>query len=288
MFKRPLVFMSSAKPCLKTPVFQSSRHFTFQAPRLAKSSARQASKAQPNTKPANKKPASQQPSRKNVTDIRFIGRKSASLAEIDRKVAQKGEVVLFKSSSQRSYITGAYGIAAFAFGYAVINSSLDYQDTRANLAYWQKSLNIGVCIVMSVMGTVFISRTSRLVRDITAVDIKGKTFLRVRVRSMTPFRRPYTVTVTPNQMLFHQRLVAGSPMPQAQDLKISFFRNPLKAINFSLFKTFISIRRIFTQEDFIMMEMQGQKGAYRVGIDGYVSHDLLALASPTGQHIGQQ
>ncbi|KUL88270.1 hypothetical protein ZTR_05011 [Talaromyces verruculosus] len=284
MFKRPLTFISSAKPCLQTPVFIPSRHFTYQAPRLAKSSARQASKAQPNnTKPANKKPASQQPSHKNVTDIRFIGRKSASLAEIDRKVAQKGEVVLFKSSSQRSYITGAYGIAAFAFGYAVINSSLDYQDTRANLAYWQKSLNIGVCIVMSVMGTVFISRTSRLVRDITAVDIKGKTFLRVRVRSMTPFRRPYTVTVAPNQMLFHERLVAGSPMPQAQDLKISFFRNPLKAINFSLFKTFISIRRIFTQEDFIMMEMQGQKGAYRVGIDGYVSDDLLALASPTGK-----
>lgn len=283
MFKRPLIFISSAKPCFKTPIFQSSRTFTFQAPRLAKSSARQASKALPSTKPANKKLASQQPSRKNVTDIRFIGRKSASLAELDRKVAQKREVTLFKSASQRSYVTGAYGIAAFAFGYAVINSSLDYQDTRANLAYWQRSLNIGVCIVMSVMGAVFISRTSRLVRDVTAVDVKGQTILRVRVRSMVPFRKPYTVTVAPNQMIFNQRLVAGSPLPQARDIDISFFKNPLKWINFSLFKTFISIRRIFTQEDFIMMEMQGQTGAYRVGIDGYVSDDLLAIASPTGQ-----
>jgi hypothetical protein len=203
------------------------------------------------------------------------------MAELDRKVAQKHEVLLFKSTSQRSYITGAYGIAAFAFGYAVINASLDYQDTRANLAYWQKSLNIGVCVVMSAMGALFISRTWRLVREITAVDIKGQTLLRVRVRSMIPFRKPYTITVAPNQMLFNQRLVAGSPLPQARDVNISFFKNPLKAINFSLFKFFIAIRRVFTQEDFITMEMQGQRGAYRVGTDGYLSDDLLAIA--TGQ-----
>ncbi|EED12278.1 conserved hypothetical protein [Talaromyces stipitatus ATCC 10500] len=268
MFKRPFTFISNAKPCPKIPVFQPSRNFTYQAPRLAKSLTQKGSKIQTNTKPS-----SQQHSRKNVTDIRFIGRRSASLAELDRKVAQNGEVLLFKASPQRSYIIGAYGIGAFAFGYAVINSSLDYQDTRSNLAYWQKSLNI-----------VFIARTSRLVRDITALDVKGQTLLRVRVRSMIPFRKPYTITVAPNQVLFNERLVAGSgSVPRARDINISLFKNPLKMINFSLFKTFISIRRVFTQEDFIMMEMQGQKGAYRVGIDGYVSDDLLSITSPTGR-----
>lgn len=282
MFSKSFMFLSkntisSARTCPSSPFFKSSRTFTFQAARLAKTSAKRASKA--TTKPVNIQ-STRSPVRKNATDIRFIGRRTGSLAELDRKVTQQGEVVLFKASSQRAYIFGAYGIAAFAFGYAVVNSSIGLADKRAQLAYWQKSLNVGVCVVMSVMGTVFISRTSRLIRDIIAFDSKGQTLLKVNVRSVVPFRKPYTITLAPNQILFSRKLTVGSH-PQLQGIYISFFKNPLKAINFTFFRIFIAIRRIFTQEDFIMMEMQGHKGAFRVGLDGYVSHDLLAIGHTT-------
>lgn len=280
MFRQPSFVILSARPSFQLRS-ATTRNFVSQASRLAESSTRSSS-----IKPTSPKSSStkQLPRKNGATDIRFLNRRTPGLAELDRKVAHSKthEVLLYKASSQRSYIASVYGIAAFAFGYAVINSSLDYQDKqRAKLANWQKSLNIGICVVMSVMGTVYLSRGSRLVRDICAVDIQGQTLLKVRVRSSVPFRKPYTLTIAPNQILFHERLVGGSARsPLAQDVTISFWKNPLKAFNFGLFKLFISMRRVFTQEDFIMMEMQGQKGAFRVGIDGFVSNDLLAITSP--------
>ncbi|OKL57851.1 hypothetical protein UA08_06735 [Talaromyces atroroseus] len=284
MFMRSFTFTSGVRACPSTSFLLSSRTFTFQAARFAQSSARQAvskSKVKPTVKQAARKPAQSN----TPTDLRFIGRRSESLAELDRKVTRQRKVVLFQASSQRAYILGAYGIGAFSFGYAIINSSIGVQSSGVQLATWQQSLYVGICIIMSVMGTVFISRTSRLIKNITAVNSNGQTLINVTVRSTIPFRKPYTITVAPQQIIFSRKITMGSHQigaPGAQELKISFFRNPLQAMSFAFFKIFIAIRRIFTQEDFIMMEMQGQKGAFRVGIDGYVSQDLLAIGSVTG------
>lgn len=282
---KSFTFASGARACPSTPFLLSSRTFTFQAARFAQTSARQAvSRPKVNS---TVKQAARKPTRSNTsTDIRFIGRRSESLAELDRKVIRQRKVVLFQASSQRAYILGAYGIAGFSFSYAVINSSIGLQSSTVQLAVWQQSLYVGLCIIMSVMGTVFIARTSRLIKNITAVNSSGRTLVNVTVRSTVPFRKPYTITVAPEQIIFARRLSTMNSqqpgVPRAKELKISFFKNPLQAMSFTFFRVFIAIRRIFTQEDFIMMEIQGQKGAFRVGIDGHVSRDLLAIGSVTG------
>lgn len=278
---RSFTLTQGVRACPRTPFSFSSRTFTFQSSRLAESSARQVSK--PKAKPNVKQPPTTTTQGHVATEFKFMGRRGGNLTELRKKIIQGGKVILYEAGSQRAYIIGAYGIGAFAFGYAFINSSIGLQNTRIELAAWQKSLYIGICIVMSVMGTVFISRTSRLVKSIVAVNSqKGETILNVSVRSIVPFRKPYTITAAPHQILFSRQLIAGSKRfgkPRDRRVKISFFKNPGKAINFAFFRLFISIRRIFTQEDFVMMEIQGQKGAFRVGIDGYVSQDLLDIGT---------
>lgn len=212
-----------------------------------------------------------------------MGRRPEGLGKFEQKVIRTGRVVLFQAPSHGTYVFGAYGISAFCFAYAVINSTMNIGE---NPAAWLKGAYFSMCVVMSALGTVFFSRTSKLVKTITAVSSKEGLKLLVDVRSMIPFRKPYTITTSPRQLVFARKLVVdpsrttpdGKLRPPTE--RVSFFKNPGKAISRGFAQTVLSVRRIFTQEDMIMVELDGHTGHYRMDSNGYISDDIFAIGSP--------
>ncbi|PWY70363.1 hypothetical protein BO94DRAFT_539829 [Aspergillus sclerotioniger CBS 115572] len=293
MFARSFAFRAFSQQCprgtLSSALESSSpawRYFSSSASRTkAASKAKQA------------KPRVAEPE----DTLKFAGRRPEGFGKLERKVAKEGEIVLFRAPSQRGYVLGAYGIAAFCFAYSVYNSNAVFRDPVVPLPMWQQGLFGGICVTMSVMGTVFLFKTTRLIKTVKALPINGHTHLRFTVRSMIPFRKPYEFDVLPRQIAFSRRLVVSpdslpeslvdsapvSPgnagpraMTYAGEEKVSFFRHPLKKTSMGLWKLFRSIRQIFSQEDFILMEVEGQKGVLRMDSGGFVSRDFLLVGNP--------
>ncbi|RAL12294.1 uncharacterized protein BO97DRAFT_478034 [Aspergillus homomorphus CBS 101889] len=257
---------------LSSPVW---RFFSYSAPR-----AKAAVKA--------KNPAAQPKVKAPPEDtLRFAGRRPEGFGKLERKVAKTplGELVLFKAPSHRSYVLGAYGVTAFCFAYAVYNSNITFRDPIVPLPMWQQVTFGGICVMMSVMGTVFLAKTNKLIRAVKAVNKNGQTYVRFTVRSFIPFRKPYEIDVLPRQVAFARRLVvspdtAGKRDTIQQTAQVSFFKEPLKKMNMSLYKVFRSIRQLFTGEDFILVEVQGQSGEFRLDSAGYISQDFLTIGNP--------
>lgn len=143
--------------------------------------------------------------------------------------------------------------------------------------------------MMSVMGTVFLTKTGRLIKSVNAVSSNGQTYLRFTVRSMIPFRKAYEFDSLPRQIAFSRRLVVtpGS-MNRAQpetprDAKpthTEILKAPAKKISVGIWKIFANVRKLFTQEGFILLEVEGQKGVFRMDSAGFVSEDFLVIGNP--------
>ncbi|KAL4939461.1 hypothetical protein BDV06DRAFT_36666 [Aspergillus oleicola] len=288
MFARPFVFRVLAQPCPKTSLPHSPnsswRYFSSSVSR-AKAASRQLPKQ---SQPRKPEPSSQTktPVQPEET-LKFAGRRPAGFAKLERRVLKEGEVILFKAPSHRSYVLGAYGIAFFCFAYSVYNSNAVFRDPLVPLPRWQQALTGGICIVMSVMGTVFLVKTSRLIRSIKAINTDNKALLRFTVRSMMPFRKPYEFDVLPRQIAFSRRLVVSPDAHRPERMQAraassvtSFWKAPGKQMSMIMYRVFRSIRQIFTQEDLILLEVEGQKGVFRMDSAGYVSEDFLVVGNP--------
>ncbi|RAL02937.1 uncharacterized protein BO80DRAFT_402734 [Aspergillus ibericus CBS 121593] len=296
MFARSFAFRAFSQQCPRSTLsaLESSspawRYFSSSASRT-----KAAGKAASRAKQAAPKP------REPEDSLKFAGRRPEGFGKLERKVAKEGEIVLFRAPSQRGYVLGAYGIAAFCFAYSVYNSNAVFRDPLVPLPMWQQGLFGGICITMSVMGTVFLFKTTRLIKAVKALPINGHTHLRFTVRSMIPFRKPYEFDALPRQIAFSRRLVvspdslpeslmdtlpdsAGNAGPQAaahgQPEKVSFFRHPLKRTSMAFWRLFRSVRQIFSQEDFILLEVEGQKGVLRMDSGGFVSRDFMLIGNP--------
>ncbi|PYH90879.1 hypothetical protein BO71DRAFT_401828 [Aspergillus ellipticus CBS 707.79] len=282
MFARSFAFRAFSQQCPRSSlssVLESSspawRYFSSSASRTkATGKVRQA---------APVKQAKRPPPPEDT--LKFAGRRPDGFGRLERKVAREGELVLFKAPSYRSYVVGAYSIAAFCFAYSVYHSNAVFRDPVVKIPMWQQGLFGGVCVAMSAMGTVMIVKTARMVRLVKAVSNNGHTSLRFTVRSIIPFRKPYGFDVLPRQIAFTRRLVvspdAVNLMRQRDEMvgptKVSFFKAPLKRINMALWAVFRSIRQIFTQEDFVLLEAEGQNGVFRLDTGGFVSEDFLII-----------
>jgi hypothetical protein len=213
-----------------------------------------------------------------------MGKRPEGFGKFEQKVIKAGRVLLFEAPSHGTYVLGAYGISAFCFAYAVINSTMNIGE---NPAIWLKGAYLSMCIVMSALGTVFVSRAGKLIRKITAVSSAEGVKLLIDVRSMIPFRKPYTITTTPRQLVFARKLVVD-PSRATPDGKlrpppttrVSFFKSPGKAISYTFFQFVSSFRRIFTQEDMILIEVDGWRGHYRMDSNGYISNDIFSIGTP--------
>ncbi|KAJ5797615.1 uncharacterized protein N7503_006911 [Penicillium pulvis] len=214
-----------------------------------------------------------------------------SIGRLALKVAREGDVVLFKAPSHRTYVMSAYGLSAFCFAYALFNSNDVFRDAQIERPVWQKGLFGGICVTMSVMGTLFLVRTGHLVRSITAVKSNNQTYIRFSVRRMVPFTKPYQIEVLPSEVSISRRLVISQDSKQrfegdskkigsAQDPQPGFFKAPVQTMSVGIWKMFMSMRQIFTGEDFILMKVEGRKQTFRVDSNGFVSNDFMALGNP--------
>lgn len=289
MFARSFAFRAFAQPCsrgLLFPGLQPSptlwRTFTANAPR-AKAAIK------PKQQPIAYKPQPKVQAQSAEETLKFAGRRPEGFGKLERKVAKEGTLLLFSAPSLRSYVLGAYGIASFCFAYAVYNSNAVFRDPLVPLPMWQQGLFGGICVMMSVMGTVFLVKTSRLIRSVHAVAVNGQTYLRFNVRSAVPFKKSYSFDVLPRQIAFSRRLIV-SPSAQtarhaelaagAQKSQVSFFKAPLQKTSMIIWRLFRAVRQIFTQEDFILLEVEGQKGVFRMDSAGYVAEDFLIIGNP--------
>lgn len=277
MIPKSFAFRAFAYHCPRTPILLGPqslptwRYFSSCAPR---------------TKAVVKPTAPRNPPKPSQETLKFAGRRPEGLGKLERKVAKEGDLLLFKAPSHRFYVLGAYGIAAFCLAYSVYNSSIVFGDPVVARPMWQKSLFGGICVMMSVMGTVFIVKTARLIKAINAIHLNGKTYLRFTVRSMIPFRKPYRFDALPRQIAFSRRLVVSpeslkpQTTPNAQPARVSIYRAPLTKISQVFWKGFRSVRQLFTQEDIILLEVEGQKGVFRMDSAGYISEDFLVIGNP--------
>ncbi|KAJ5718233.1 hypothetical protein N7488_003879 [Penicillium malachiteum] len=252
----------------------SWRSFASSAPRGARAQVKPTSRPAPKTSPTH-------------TTI-----PTGSVGRLALKVAREGEVVLFRAPSHRTYIISAYGLSAFCFAYALFNSYDVFTDSKIERPMWQKGLFGGICITMSAMGTLFIVRTGHLVRNIKAVKTGvNQTKIQFAVRRMIPFTKPYQLEVLPSEVSIARRLVVSEDSRQrfendskkigsADEPQPGFLKAPVKGLSTGLWKMFMSMRQIFTGEDFILLSVEGQHQSLRVDSNGFVSDDFLALGNP--------
>lgn len=274
---------ASVRPGFQAHSISSGRYFSLSTPRCKLSSTAPKPPKAPSQRPAPARPAEK--------SLPFTGRRPPGLLKLASKVAKEGKLELYKAPSHRAYILSAYGLSAFCFAYSIYNSYVIFQDPIGPLPMWQKVLFGGVCVMTSVMGTLFFTRTSNLIKNVTAINSKGRIQLDFTVRHMVPFRKPYQFEVLPEQVKFKRRLVVSPESIKRYEkdqVRIGadqgppprFFRAPVKTVNFSLWRVFHSLRQVFSSEDFIMLEVQGQKGTFRLDANGLVAQELFLIGDP--------
>ncbi|KOS39471.1 hypothetical protein ACN38_g9676 [Penicillium nordicum] len=271
MSVKPPAFSIFWRQCLQSPMrpgFQmnsasSLRHFTSSAPHYKiKGVARTVDSAWQAASPyGNKNPR--------------------AIAKLQAKVVKAGQVLLFQAPSHRPYILTAYGLSAFCFAYSIYNSNAVLVDPLVPLPMWQKSLFGGICIMMSVGGTLFIARTGSLVKNIRAINSDGRMRVLFSVRSMVPFKKPYQVEVAPGDLSFKRRIsVSPETMKRYEDstkLGRTLETEPtfIRTVKSMPRRIFQSVRQLFTNEDFIIVQLAGHKTHFRLDSNGYISDDLL-------------
>lgn len=214
-----------------------------------------------------------------------------NIGQLAIKVARQGEVALFEAPSQYAYILSAYGLSAICFGWILLQPQNIFPDSAKTSPAWQRVMLGGVCLTMSVMGTIAINRTSNLIRNIKAVKAQGNLHIRFTVRRMVPFAKPYTFDVLPSQIGFARRLVVSPESLeryQSDSIKVGstnepkpkFWKSPVAMLSRGIWRTFISVRQIFTNEDFILLQVEGRRGWFRMDCNGSVAKDFMALGNP--------
>ncbi|EAS28862.3 uncharacterized protein CIMG_07608 [Coccidioides immitis RS] len=203
-----------------------------------------------------------------------------------------GPVEIFKAPSHRSYILGAVSVATFCYLYAGYNFYTTSIDPLMQVAKWQEYTFAGICVVMAAMGTVFLRRGGNLIASITASRPQGQqTQLSIKVRRMVPFPRQREIIATPDQISFSRQLVVPHSQMSEEGRaaaqkrweseravsQMAFFKAPLKKTSHAFWKFFVNSRRLFTQEHFAYVKIEGQTADFRLDTLGTFSSELLLL-----------
>lgn len=210
----------------------------------------------------------------------------------EKKDATTSSVVLYIAPSHKGYILGAYSVAAFCYAYAGFNFYTISADPNVSAGKLEMGLFGGICIVMAAMGTVFLLRGSNLVSSVVAHQSKGNTLLEIKVRRMVPFLKQRIYSISPSQLSCSRKVVVPprNPNQTAQDVQkkvesqkavdqMSFFRAPFKKISYSLWRVFMNSRRLFSQEHFVHLQIDGKRGTFRMDTTGQVSEGFFLLNS---------
>lgn len=277
----------STRPGLSTHTIVSWRSFNSSAFRCKAA------------KPTTPSPAKAAPKEAEEPSLQFAGRRPKGLGSLAMKISREGEVVLYKAPSQSVYLFTAYSLAAGCFAYSVYNSKVTFRDPIVPRPTWQKVLFGGICIMMSAGGTLLLTRTGNIIRNITAVKSQAGPQVRFTVRSTIPFKKPFQFEVMPQQIAFSRRLVVSPENMEryqrdsqriggANKPPPSFFKSPAKKLSYLLWKVFQSMRQVFTTEDIILLQVQGHNGTFRMDSNGFVARELLAIGNPVEYNMPSQ
>lgn len=214
--------------------------------------------------------------------------------ELVRKVATYGDLVLYRSPSQKLYRGNGYAIATAAFGYSIYHSYINFVDPLREVADWILWTNGGICVLTSAMGTAWLMRTGNLVKSIVAVQNGKQTLLRFTVQSARPFSRPREFEVSPRKVSISKRLVVSEDRRQvvgqnirtqvtANDLKKpSLMMAPLHAMNRGFGDWLQSLKQLTLQDDFIILKVEQEKRPIQLRMDanGHLSSDFFLVGDP--------
>ncbi|EFR03623.1 hypothetical protein MGYG_06617 [Nannizzia gypsea CBS 118893] len=203
----------------------------------------------------------------------------------------KEPVCLFRAPKQRSYIIGAYTTASFCYMYAGYNFYTSSIDPILKIQWWQELLFGGICFVMAIMGTVFFRRGFGLISQISAANLNGQTKISIKVRRMLPFLKQREFTLAPSELSFSQKVTvsemeltkAGWSESQQKFARqralddTPFFKKPVQKTSLAFFRTFSNARRLFTQEHFVYVNIEGQKRTLRLDALGSFSPEFHML-----------
>ena len=231
------------------------------------------------------RPASKNPSKPTSESLKFAGRPPEGLRLLERKVVKHKRIPLYEAPSHRTYLFSAYSLATVAFACSVYNSYTTFHDPILPLQTWHKVAFGAAAVMMSVLGTAAVGRTFRFVKSITAVESNGGMRIRFVIRSPLPFMDPYKFEVLPRQVVFSRRLVAGADHPGRPDIEVkkepltvkTVLTMPLKKVNSFMHGLFRAMRQIFTGEDQLKVEVEGQGNPFKIDMKGYLSSDLFRI-----------
>lgn len=264
----------STRPTTHNPILSSWRHFASRpAPRTRT--------ARPPTSEASKV----QPGRASQSGPKF--------GQLARKVSKYGDLVLYRSPSHTLYRLNAYTITAGAFAYAAYHSYITFVDPLIEIQPWIKYLYGGLSVIVTGMGVAFFVRTGNLVKSVVAVQDGTQTLLRFTVQGSRPFSRPREFDVSPRKVQISKRLVMSESRRQvvgennrkkitADDVKPNLMMAPIHAMNRGIGSWLQGLRQLVSQEDFIILKVEEDKGAVELRMDanGYLSTDFFLVGDP--------
>ncbi|PGH31374.1 hypothetical protein GX50_05854 [[Emmonsia] crescens] len=199
---------------------------------------------------------------------------------------------LYEATSLGSYVITTRTTAAFCFLYAGWNFYTTTSDPLLNVSHFTTYALGGICILMGAMGTIFIRRGTNLVTRITASPTPGSLpEIRINVRRAFWFLKPREIVTTPSKVTLSSPIFVSKHQLRVQDMRhireafhernigprLSFWKEPLKKISYLAWKTLINMRRAFTQEGFVYVEVKGISGTFRLDITGYFGDEFLAF-----------
>lgn len=129
-----------------------------------------------------------------------------------------------------------------------------YADKR-ELASWVQIVYSTVCFIFAVLGTYAALRTHGLIRTVSMIPHDGNLFVRVSVRRSVPWIKPKILTVRPTEMI-----IRGPPNQSTESpIQINRFEG-----NSRLSWYGYSIKRYFTLDGFLAVNIEGPNGKFKV------------------------
>ncbi|KAL1954618.1 hypothetical protein VTO42DRAFT_859 [Malbranchea cinnamomea] len=253
---------------------------------------RHASGAAP--KVVSPKPSSPSSKLGSIAEKPVIPKLDARFRRFETRILHaKGPLEIFKAPGHRGYMACCYMIGLFCYSYAVWNVYVTVIDARSTLGTIVKYATAGVCVVMGAMGTRFLFLSTNLISSIRAQMTSNGSRLYIRVRRPIPFMKQREIVAKPSELTLSRRLVVSPDVlvadQQWSELQAQLERHrkveatplwkaPITKTSFLIWKIFSTIRRVFLQENFAYLSVEGQSGQLRLDLTGTVSQELEILS----------
>ncbi|PGH18145.1 hypothetical protein AJ80_04532 [Polytolypa hystricis UAMH7299] len=201
----------------------------------------------------------------------------------------EGPIEIFKAPSHRAYMVTAQSISALCVLYVGFELLVARKDRQSQAQNWHNVVFGTSCLVMSWIGVIFLRKGTNLISRITATHSNGQTLLRIRVRSLIPFRKreivatPFEMSLSRSPVVDPAREIDERSMriferlaEQRAIAEMPFYKAPGKKFSLGMWQILMNVRGTFTQEHFVFLEVN-KKGTLRLDITGKFAPEFVLL-----------